>query len=83
MQFGERRQRVKATLLNMGVTEAVFEILLDVGGALMDIPSSEVDLQRQYMPIQTDSNIGKYAALFLCLLCHALRMTEIKKLLSI
>jgi len=64
MQFGERRQRVKATLLNMGVTEAVFEILLDVGGALMDIPSSEVDLQRQYMPTQTDSNIGKYAASF-------------------
>jgi len=42
MQFGERRQRVKATLQNMGVTEAVFEILLDVGGALMDTPSSEV-----------------------------------------
>jgi len=39
MQFGERRQRVKAILQNMGVTEAVFETLLDVGGALMDTPS--------------------------------------------
>jgi len=42
MQFGERRQTVKATLLYMGVTEGVFEIRLDVGGAMMDIPFSEV-----------------------------------------
>jgi len=61
MQFGERRQRVKATLLNMGVTEAVFEILLDVGGAWTPHPQRFRErFTKARKTVHADSNRLKY-----------------------